>query len=202
MPVHHTPCIEQVRRQRIMPTFNRLASNVGIAEQPLLARLIIAVGQPDHDDMDVRCAARFAAPTEGAMGEGDFEMEAIEQDRPELRHLFALADRIGRDEGDADAAIADLILPGTGRGTSRRLVEGARHRGCRVRRPPSTTSFAGGPPPRAGEDQTRTRAASGNATEGSASPDSAPVSTHVPCACAVATVAHSPEPGHDRARTT
>jgi tRNA pseudouridine55 synthase len=45
------------------------------------------------------------------------------------------------------------ILPGTGRGTMRSMVEGAigLKRGCVGRRAP-TTSFAG-PPPRAGEDQ-------------------------------------------------
>ena len=44
------------------------------------------------------------------------------------------------------------ILPGTGRRTSRRLVEGARHTRCARRWAPSTTDFVGGPPPRAGED--------------------------------------------------
>jgi hypothetical protein len=34
---------------------------------------------------------------------------------------------------------AFLILPGTGRGTSHRLVEGALHQGLRLRSPPSTT---------------------------------------------------------------
>jgi hypothetical protein len=45
-----------------------------------------------------------------------------------------------------------LILPGTGRGTSRRLVEGALHQRSSLWRTPSTTGFAGGPLPRAGED--------------------------------------------------
>jgi hypothetical protein len=44
------------------------------------------------------------------------------------------------------------FLPGTGRGTSRRLVEGARHTGIAWWRAPSTTGYAGGPPPRAGEE--------------------------------------------------
>jgi release factor glutamine methyltransferase len=37
-------------------------------------------------------------------------------------------------------------------GTSRRLVEGASHAAQRLPHSPSTTGFAGGPPPRAGED--------------------------------------------------
>ena len=44
------------------------------------------------------------------------------------------------------------ILPGTGRGTMRSMVVGARPRAQRLRRAPSTTRFAGGPPPRAGEE--------------------------------------------------
>jgi len=44
------------------------------------------------------------------------------------------------------------ILPGTGRGTIRRMVEGARH--VRIAQPPSpsTTRCASDPPPRTGED--------------------------------------------------
>ncbi len=45
------------------------------------------------------------------------------------------------------------ILPGTGRGTSRRLVEGApSERLASPQSPSTTTGCAGGPPPRAGED--------------------------------------------------
>ncbi len=44
------------------------------------------------------------------------------------------------------------LLPGTGRGTSRRLVEGAHHERCAHQIAPSTTGYAGGPPPRAGEE--------------------------------------------------
>ena len=44
------------------------------------------------------------------------------------------------------------ILPGTGRGTMRGMVEGARVAGWRCGGAPSTTAFGGGPPPRAGED--------------------------------------------------
>ena len=45
------------------------------------------------------------------------------------------------------------ILPGTGRGTATRsgAVEGPQPQAMIVWRAPSTTGFAGGPPPRAGE---------------------------------------------------
>ena len=43
------------------------------------------------------------------------------------------------------------ILPCKGRGTSRRLVEGWLHT-PRLQRHPTTTRFASGPPPLAGED--------------------------------------------------
>lgn len=44
------------------------------------------------------------------------------------------------------------IRPDAGRGTLRRMVEGVRHERVAQRRTPSTTGFAGGSPPRAGED--------------------------------------------------
>jgi hypothetical protein len=44
------------------------------------------------------------------------------------------------------------ILPGTGRGTSRGLVEGSRPIHAPYAVGPSTTGFAGGPPPRSGEE--------------------------------------------------
>jgi len=51
------------------------------------------------------------------------------------------------------------ILPGTGRGTTRSVVEGqappdVTHRSFAQPTSPSTTGFAGGPPPRAGEEVT------------------------------------------------
>jgi len=42
------------------------------------------------------------------------------------------------------------ILPGTGRGTIRRMVEGAHHLRCA--QPPAPSTGYAGPPPRAGED--------------------------------------------------
>jgi hypothetical protein len=54
-------------------------------------------------------------------------------------------------EGDdvGFAPVADIkFLPGTGRGTSRRLVEGAFSERCAQPHAPSTTRCAGGPPPR------------------------------------------------------
>ena len=45
-----------------------------------------------------------------------------------------------------------MILPGTGRGTMRSMVEGALYELLAWPHAPSTTGCAGGPPPRAGED--------------------------------------------------
>ena len=49
------------------------------------------------------------------------------------------------------------FLPGTGRGTTRSVVEGAHPEAAswpaaRLSWAPSTTGYAGGPPPRAGEE--------------------------------------------------
>jgi tRNA pseudouridine55 synthase len=49
--------------------------------------------------------------------------------------------------------MAAVILPGTGRGTMRSMVEGAFHRRSPLWRPPSTIGCADGPPPRAGEER-------------------------------------------------
>jgi len=47
-----------------------------------------------------------------------------------------------------------MILPGTGRGTMRSMVEGVRHLRDLTAQPhaPSTPGCAGGPPPRTGEE--------------------------------------------------
>jgi hypothetical protein len=45
-----------------------------------------------------------------------------------------------------------MILPGTGRGTMRSMVEGARHKRTAQPHAPTTTGYAGGPPPRSGEE--------------------------------------------------
>ena len=51
--------------------------------------------------MHMRLAARVGAPSEGAVGKGDLQPEAVKDLRPKQGHLFALGDRIGRDKGDA-----------------------------------------------------------------------------------------------------
>ena len=43
MPVSHAPCIEQVGRQPNMAAFDRIALDVGIAEQALFGWLKVAV---------------------------------------------------------------------------------------------------------------------------------------------------------------
>jgi len=46
-----------------------------------------------------------------------------------------------------------MILPGTGRWQREALTEGVLLLAQRLRRAPSTTGSAGGPPPRPGEDR-------------------------------------------------
>jgi hypothetical protein len=54
--------------------FHRIALDIGIAEQALLLRFIVVMGQPDDDDMDMRLAPRLAAPAERPVREEDFQM--------------------------------------------------------------------------------------------------------------------------------
>jgi hypothetical protein len=82
MPVRHTPCIKQIRRQRAVRAFHRIALYIGIAEQPFFIGFIVSVRQADDDDMDMRLAPRLAAPRKRAVREEDFEVEAVEQYRP------------------------------------------------------------------------------------------------------------------------
>ena len=89
MPIRHTSGVEQIWRQPSMAALDRIALDVRIGEQPLFRRFIVAMGQSDDDDMDMRLAARLAAPAEGAVGEHDFETATIEQDRPQLGDLLA-----------------------------------------------------------------------------------------------------------------
>lgn len=98
-----------------MAALHRIASDVGIGKQPLLLRLVLAPRQPEDDAMDMSAPARVAQPFERAVGEGDFQIVALEQERPQLRDLLALRDRIGGDEGDAwRGRPASLPLEGRG----------------------------------------------------------------------------------------
>ncbi len=65
-----------------MAAFHWIALDVGIAEQSLLRRFMIAMGQADDDDMHMRLALGFTQPTECSMGKGDFQPVSVEQDRP------------------------------------------------------------------------------------------------------------------------
>ena len=46
----------------------------------------------DDDDVDMSLAPRFAAPGKGAVGEDDFEIIAVEKQRPQLGNLLTLGD--------------------------------------------------------------------------------------------------------------
>src|SRR3546814_4632172 len=77
-------------------------------EQALVLRGIAGLRQSDNDDMDMRLAARVGTPCKGAVREGNFQPASVEEGRPELRHLLALRDRVGRDEADACGALPDV----------------------------------------------------------------------------------------------
>jgi len=79
----------------------RLAVNVVVAKQSLHRRLHVAAAKSYHDDVDVRHAARVAAPRKGAMSEADFEPWRSKRRGPELRDLLALRDGVRGDESDA-----------------------------------------------------------------------------------------------------
>src|SRR3546814_13030296 len=66
-------------------------------EQALVLRGIAGLRQSDNDDMDMRLAARVGTPCKGAVREGNFQPASVEEGRPELRHLLAPGDRVGRD---------------------------------------------------------------------------------------------------------
>ena len=76
----------------------RLAVNVGIAEQALVHAGALPDVETDDDHVHVGLAARVRAPGEGAVRKGDLQPSAVEQERPELRHLLALGDGVGGPE--------------------------------------------------------------------------------------------------------
>ncbi len=159
----------------------RLAGIVAATREPMIGRIRLAWWRdalaalddaaPPAEPLLVALAAEVLPTVSGAgmaaMVAGwdallplDAVDEAALESHAEERgeRLFALSGRLlgGAPPAGAGAmwARADLvraILPGTGRGTARSVVEGTLHERDRKRRPPST-SFAG-PPPRAGEDR-------------------------------------------------
>ena len=84
--------------------FDRLNELGGVGTGPF--------GEAEDDDVHVRLAARVRAPGEGAVGEVDLQAAAVEQHRPELRHLLALRDGIGGHEADARGAALDVAPRG------------------------------------------------------------------------------------------
>ncbi|MBN2973218.1 glutamyl-Q tRNA(Asp) synthetase [Roseomonas aeriglobus] len=85
-------------------------------------------------------AASLSAPhgTSGAIYPGTCRGRDVD---PAVPHCWRL-----------DVAKARQILPGTGRGTMRKMVKGGLREGSPVRPAPATTAFGGGPPPHSGED--------------------------------------------------
>ena len=80
-------------------------------------------GEAEDDDVHVRLAARVRAPGEGAVGEVDLQTAAVEQHRPELRHLLPLRDGVGGYEADPRRAALDVAPRGDE--PRRHVVQGA-----------------------------------------------------------------------------
>ena len=83
-----------------MPALLWLAVDVGVGEQTLVGAGVIAPVEAQDDDVHVGLAAGIGHPGEGGVRKRDFERVAIEQDRPQLRDLLALGDRVRRDESN------------------------------------------------------------------------------------------------------
>lgn len=88
-----------------MAGLDRFALDVGVAEQAFLTRGNVAMFEADDHHLHMGDPARLGAPGEGAVGEADVELVAVEEGRPELGDLFTLRDGVGGDEGDAEAGI-------------------------------------------------------------------------------------------------
>ena len=94
MRVGESSSVKKVGRQRGVSAFFRLAIDVGVTEQALVRSCSLPTVQAQYDDMDMCFASGVRTPRESAVREGYFKPAAIEQDRPELRNLLALRDRV------------------------------------------------------------------------------------------------------------
>ena len=59
--------------------------------------------------MDMGLTPRIRAPREGPVGEQDLHVARPQERRPQLPDLFALRDRIGRDEADLGRALVNIL---------------------------------------------------------------------------------------------
>ena len=84
-----------------MSRFYRIGLDIVIRKKPLFFRLVFARNQPKNHAMHMRFATGVRHPFKGAMRKGDFEFEALKQNRPKLRHLLALANGVCGDKADA-----------------------------------------------------------------------------------------------------
>ncbi len=92
-----------------MLTLSRVAINVAIAEQALEGRLPIVASQPDDNDMNVRHPSGVAPPGESTVSEADFKPVAVKENRPELRDLLALRDRVSGDESSLPVTAVNTL---------------------------------------------------------------------------------------------
>ena len=111
MRIGESAGVEQIGREHGVPGFFRFAVDVGIAEQAFVRPLAIPDVESDNDDVHVSLAACVRAPGEGTVRECDLQAATLEQERPELRHLLALGDRIGGDEADPCRSFLN-VFPG------------------------------------------------------------------------------------------
>src|ERR1035438_5143737 len=101
MSVYHVSGIEKIRRQSRVAALRGLAFDVAVAEEAFFRWFLVAPREANDDHMNVCHATSIAAPSKCAVSEADFEAVPIEQNRPELRNLFTLRDRIGSDKADS-----------------------------------------------------------------------------------------------------
>ena len=80
-----------------------------------LGLVIGRVGESDYHAMHMRFEARLAVPSEGAVGEVDVRAKHLLERFPYRRHLLALRDGVGGDEGGTDSGalhhLGSLVVP-------------------------------------------------------------------------------------------
>ena len=89
-----------------MVPFERLAVDVLVGEQAPVPWRVAGCVQPDDDHVDVGLAASVRSPCERPVSEGDLQAVTVEEQWPELSHLLALRDRVGRHKADPRRCLA------------------------------------------------------------------------------------------------
>ena len=111
MRIGERATVEQVRRDHGVEPFERLPVDVLVGEQSPVERSVVGRVQPNDDHVYVRLAASVRSPREGPMRECDLQAAVVKQQRPELRHLLALRDGVGRHETDPRRCSTGRLRP-------------------------------------------------------------------------------------------